>query len=40
MIQWTMGYVNPNLLGGVKTKLYGATQNSTFILMGFSGLGY
>ncbi|MGE4395341.1 MAG: cobaltochelatase subunit CobN [Methanobacteriales archaeon] len=37
MIQWAMGYVNPNLLSGVKTKLYGATQNSAFAPTGTPG---
>ncbi|MBC7118883.1 MAG: cobaltochelatase subunit CobN [Methanobacteriaceae archaeon] len=37
MIQWAMGYVNPDLLSGVKAKLYGATQNSAFAPTGAPG---
>ena len=30
MMQWAMGYVDPNLLGQVKAKIYGATKNAAF----------
>ncbi|BDH79645.1 MAG TPA: DUF3344 domain-containing protein [Methanothermobacter sp.] len=38
MIQWAMGYVNPNLLSQVKAKIYGATQNSAFAPTGSPGI--
>ncbi|HIH61607.1 MAG TPA: DUF3344 domain-containing protein [Methanobacteriales archaeon] len=38
MIQWAMGYVNPNLLSRVKTKLYGATMNAAFAPTGTPGV--
>lgn len=38
MMQWAMGYVNPNLLAAVKARLYGATKNSAFAPAGTPGV--
>ncbi|HOK72487.1 MAG TPA: cobaltochelatase subunit CobN [Methanothermobacter sp.] len=37
MIQWAMGYVNPNLLNAVKSRIYGATGNGIFAPTGSPG---
>ncbi|MGD9627069.1 MAG: cobaltochelatase subunit CobN [Methanobacteriales archaeon] len=37
MMQWTMQYINPDLVSAVKTRLYGATMNAAFASTGTPG---
>lgn len=38
MMQWTMQYINPNLVNAIKAKIYGATKNSAFAPAGTPGV--